>query len=113
MLEHSTILHPQFCLRFGYSAQIVHDPPLWRRGRAHPPSGFMLLRKHGRVKRTRLTTSRNRTGSETREQRKLLARQEAKLQPTENVIHQRLRITNLLVARPARGLKASMRKLLA
>ena len=51
--------------------------------------------------------------SQPRKQRQLLAREEAQVEPAEDVVHQALRVANLLVARPARRLEARVRKLLA
>src|SRR5579871_237749 len=51
--------------------------------------------------------------SEILEQHLLLARQEAQLQPAEDVIHDRLGVADIRVAAPAAGLEASMRELLA
>ena len=41
------------------------------------------------------------------------ARKEAQIEPAEHVVHQALRVADLLVARPARRLKPRVRKLLA
>src|SRR5450631_581258 len=66
-----------------------------------------------RFERARLSASRDCARRQTREERQLLPREEAQLQPAEDVVHQRLGITDLLVASPARRLKACVRKLLA
>ena len=42
-----------------------------------------------------------------------VAGEEAQIEPAEDVVHQALGVADLLVARPARGLKAGVRKLLA
>src|SRR5882757_9034893 len=47
------------------------------------------------------------------EQRKLLARQKSQFHPAKEVVHDRLRITKLLITGPARGLETSMRELVA
>src|ERR1700761_4067410 len=50
---------------------------------------------------------------EAREEVQLRAAEEAQLHPAEQVVHDRLRVADLLVARPARGLEAGVRELLA
>src|SRR5260370_41600458 len=46
-------------------------------------------------------------------QRKLLARQKSQFHPAKEVVHDRLRISKLLIAGPARGFEPSMRELVA
>ena len=74
--------------------------------------GRILFRIDVRQDRWRLRERRS-LRSKPREQRQLLARKEAQIQPAEDVVHQALRVADLLVARPARGLEPGVRELLA
>ena len=69
--------------------------------------GIVLRKQAGRGGQLR------RFGSQPGEERQLLARKEAQIDPAENVIHQALGVADLLVARPARRLEARVRELFA
>ena len=82
--------------------------PAWKAACARPDPLPARFRQHrGRRRQRRCLRSKP------RKQRQLFARKEAQIQPAEDVIHQALRVADLLVARPARGLEPRVRKLLA